>query len=37
MRKTSVVSVVSEEKCCSEHNERFHFSSSQVKERSECS
>ena len=35
--ENSVVSVVSEQKCCSEHNQRFHFSCSEVKERSERS
>ena len=37
MKKNSVVSVVSEEEQRSECNQIFHFNSSQVKHRSECS
>ena len=37
MMENSVVSVVSKQKCCSQHNRRFDFSSSEIKERSERS
>ena len=37
VKKDSVVSVVSEERQPSEHSQIFHFDSSEVKQRSECS
>ena len=37
MKKNSAMSVVSEEKQRSERSEIFHFNSSEVKQRSECS